>query len=161
MKTKFFKFNQNNSGGYFDVDENVCHRVIIEAVDEEQAIARFAPMIEDQSPSCSCCGDRWSLDYPEEIDLDEYKERGHEASVYSFYDNPEERWNTLYGEFPLVEHPEWTEEYGSKKFSGRVYFESIEQYCQFLANNWGWTCPDIRIHFMDGTKKEIFTPEDE
>jgi len=32
--TNFYEFNQNNSGGYFDVDENVCHRVIIEAKDQ-------------------------------------------------------------------------------------------------------------------------------
>ena len=25
-----------------------------------------------------------------------------------------------------------------------------------MANAYGWTVPDVRIHFMDGTKKEIF-----
>ena len=39
IQTKFYEFNQNNSGGHFDVDENVCHRVIIEAMDEKHAVA--------------------------------------------------------------------------------------------------------------------------
>ena len=30
-------------------------------------------------------------------------------------------------------------------------------YLQFLANNYGWTTPDIRIHYLNGDKKEIFT----
>ena len=44
-------------------------------------------------------------------------------------------------------------------FAGKIYFETIEQYCQFMANAYGWTVPDIRIHFLDGTKKEIFKLE--
>ena len=36
MSSKFYEFNQNNSGGFFDVDENVCHRVIIEANNPKQ-----------------------------------------------------------------------------------------------------------------------------
>ena len=56
-KTAFFEFNQNNSGGYFDVNGNVCHRVIIEANNSEHAKEIFEPMIKDQSGSCPCCGD--------------------------------------------------------------------------------------------------------
>ena len=47
IQTKFYEFNQNNSGGHFDVDENVCHRVIIEAMDEKHAVALFEPMIDN------------------------------------------------------------------------------------------------------------------
>ena len=83
IQTKFYEFTQNNSGGYFDVDENVCHRVIIEAIDEKHAVALFEPMIENQSGSCSCCGDRWSPEYADEINLDEYKEKGYSVGVYS------------------------------------------------------------------------------
>ncbi len=116
IKTKFYEFNQNNSGGHFDVDENVCHSVIIEAMDEKHAITLFEPMIENQSGSCYCCGDR-STEYSYESNLDEYKEKGYNV--------------------------------------GKIYFESIEQYCQFMANAYGCTVPDVRIHFLDGTKKEI------
>ena len=38
---KIYQFNQNNSGGSFDVDEKLCHRLLIEAdcVDEASDIA--------------------------------------------------------------------------------------------------------------------------
>ena len=156
IQTKFYEFSQNNSGGYFDVDENVCHRVIIEAMDEKHAVALFEPMIENQSGSCPCCGDRWSPEYANAINLDEYKEKGYSVGVYSHYPDAEQRWFKLYGEFPRIEEPTWKKIYGSKEFSGKIYFETIEQYCQFMANAYGWTVPDVRIHFMDGTKKEIF-----
>ena len=111
VKTKFFEFSQNNSGGFFDVDDNVCHNVVIEANDKNHAISIFAPMIENQSHSCPCCGDRWMPEYADEIDM---------------------------------------------KFDNNT-FQSIEQYCQFIANRYGWTKPDYRIHFLDGTKKDIFS----
>lgn len=111
IETKFYEFLQNNSGGYFDEDENVCHRVVIEAIDENNARTIFEPMIENQTDSCSCCGDRWSPEYADEINMSDVSKQG---------------------------------------------FASIEEYCQFLANGYGWTTPDIRIHYLDGTKKEIF-----
>lgn len=152
IQTKFYEFNQNNSGGHFDVDENVCHRVIIEATDEKHAVALFEPMIENQSGSCPCCGDRWSSYDPDEIELSKWKEKGYSVGVYSHYKDAEERWFKLYGEFTRIEEPTWQ----TKEFAGKIYFESIEQYSQFMANAYGWTVPDVRIHFMDGTKKEIF-----
>ena len=156
LKKKFYEFNQNNSGGSFDVDENVCHRVIIEATDANHALAIFEPMIENQSGSCPCCGDRWYTYDPDEINLDEWKEKGYSVGVYSHYPDVEQRWFKLYGEFPRIEEPTWKTRYSSKEFTGKIYFENIEQYCQFMANAYGWTVPDIRIHFLDGTKKEIF-----
>jgi hypothetical protein len=156
LKKKFYEFNQNNSGGSFDVDENVCHRVIIEATDANHALAIFEPMIENQSGSCPCCGDRWYTYDPDEINLDEWKEKGYSVGVYSHYPDAEQRWFKLYGEFPRIEEPTWKTKYSSKEFTGKIYFENIEQYCQFMANAYGWTVPDIRIHFLDGTKKEIF-----
>ena len=155
LETKFYEFNQNNSGGFFDVDENVCHRVIIEATDAEHAQRIFEPMIENQSYSCSCCGDRWSRYDPDEIELSEWKEKGYSIGVYSHYKGAEERWFELYGGFPRLEEPSWQTEYGIKEFTGKIYFDTIEQYCQFLANAYGWTTPDVRIHFLDGTKKRI------
>ena len=159
LETKFYEFNQNNSGGIFDVDENVCHRVIIEAIDEKHAQSIFEPMIENQSGSCPCCGDRWSSYDPDEIELSKWKENGYSVGVYSHYKDAEERWFKLYGEFPRIEEPTWQNTYSSKEFTGKIFFETIEQYCQFLANAYGCTVPDIRIHFLDGTKKEIFKLE--
>lgn len=159
LETKFYEFSQNNSGGSFDVDDNVCHRVIIEAIDTNHAKSIFEPMIENQSGSCPCCGDRWSSYDPDEIELPKWEEKGYSVGVYSHYNNAEKRWFTLYGEFPRIEEPTWQKKYGSKEFTGKIYFENIEQYCQFMANAYGWTVPDVRIHFLDGTKKEIFKLE--
>jgi len=76
IETKFYEFNQNNSGGIFDVDENVCNRVIIEAIDAKHAQSLFEPMIENQTGSCPCCGDRWSSYYdPYEIELYKWKKK--------------------------------------------------------------------------------------
>lgn len=151
----FYEFNQNNSGGHFDVDENVCHRVVIQAENEDEAISIFEPMIEDQSGSCPCCGDRWYLS-ADKIEIDKYKEKGYSVGVYSHYANPEKRWFDLYGDLPRLEEPAWQERYSSREFVGKVYFNNVEQYCQCMANNYGWTTPDVRIHFKDGSKKEIF-----
>lgn len=158
-QTKFYEFNQNNSGGFFDVDDNVCHRVVIEAIDSDHAQRLFEPMIENQSSSCPCCGDRWSLYNPDEIKLSEWKNGGYPVGVYSHYANAEERWFKLYGEFPRIQEPVWRTKYGSKEFAGKVYFDTIEQYCQFLANAYGDTTPDILIHFLNGTKTAIYKNE--
>lgn len=158
LETNFYEFTQNNSGGSFDVDENVCHRVIIEAIDDKHAQSIFEPMIENQSGSCPCCGDRWSSYDSDEIELSRWKEEGYPIGVYNHncYKDAEERWFKLYGEFPRIEEPTWQTKYGSKEFIGKIYFDTIEQYCQFMANAYGWTVPDVRIHFLDGTKKEFF-----
>lgn len=63
---KWFTFNQNNSGGFFVDDENVCECVIIQAETAEDA-SRFARRIMDNSDSCPCCGDRWNF-YVDETD---------------------------------------------------------------------------------------------
>ena len=63
-KMKFYEFSQNNSGGYFDVDEKICHRLFIEAESEGEAIKK-AEIIGvyfdgvDNGMDCECCGDRW------------------------------------------------------------------------------------------------------
>lgn len=156
IDTKFYEFSQNNSGGRFDVDENVCRKVIIEAIDASHAQGIFEPMIENQSGSCPCCGDRWSSYDPDEVELSKWKEGGYPVGVYSHYKDAEERWFALYGELPRLVEPAWETRYSFREFVGKIYFEDIEQYCQFMANAYGWTVPDVRIHFLDGTKKEIF-----
>lgn len=64
-KAKFFLFDQNNSGGHFDRDKDVCENVIIEAYSIEDANLRadnFGIYFDgcSQGMDCSCCGDRWS-----------------------------------------------------------------------------------------------------
>lgn len=63
---KFFKFNQNNSGGRFHIDDEngIGPDVWIEAhsADEANSIAESMGIYFDgidDGRDCSCCGDRW------------------------------------------------------------------------------------------------------
>lgn len=67
VSTKYWTFNQNNSGGLFvfDEDNGITHFVIIEAIDRDHAIqrAKSAGIYFDGCAvgrDCHCCGDRWS-----------------------------------------------------------------------------------------------------
>lgn len=73
MKTKFFIFNQNNSGGSFrySKESGISRYVIIEAVDAEAAMNRaediglyFDGVANDMD--CECCGDRWHRPWSDE-----------------------------------------------------------------------------------------------
>jgi hypothetical protein len=73
MKTKFFTFNQNNSGGSFDYDEQsgITHYVIVEAYDLKHAMGRAEDIGiyfngVDEGLDCECCGDRWYEPYSDE-----------------------------------------------------------------------------------------------
>lgn len=62
---KWYHFSQNNSGGYFVEDENVCEDVLIQRYCAKDAID-FAESIMNNEDSCPCCGDRWSFSVREE-----------------------------------------------------------------------------------------------
>lgn len=60
----FYCFDQNNSGGSFDIDGNVAQFVIIEAESAAQANERAESIGiyfngVDEGHDCPCCGDRW------------------------------------------------------------------------------------------------------
>lgn len=62
-KLKWFMYNQNNSGGWFD--EEVGHYVLVQAHDPDEAdsIAENYGIYFDGIEAgydCECCGDRWS-----------------------------------------------------------------------------------------------------
>ena len=62
-ETKFYTYIQNNSGGHFIIDDEVCHYVIIEAESAKEA-NRLAEDVGiyfdyDYHRDCSCCGMRW------------------------------------------------------------------------------------------------------
>lgn len=66
VKTKFYEFSQNNSGGSFDIDDGrgIGAKVWIEAVDAQQANDRALNLGIyfngiDSGSDCPCCGDRW------------------------------------------------------------------------------------------------------
>ncbi len=64
IETKFYCFNQNNSGGKFVKDKNsgIGEFVIIEATDYRDANSRAETIgiYFDSKRDCSCCGSRWS-----------------------------------------------------------------------------------------------------
>ena len=64
--TKFYSFNQNNSGGSFSKSESegISEWVIIEALNAEKANEKAESIGLyfngcDDGRDCSCCGDRW------------------------------------------------------------------------------------------------------
>lgn len=65
MKTRFYHFRQNNSGGDFVIDDNLDVNVIIEATDSNHAnmIALSLGIYFEgcyTGIDCNCCGDRWN-----------------------------------------------------------------------------------------------------
>lgn len=66
-KTKLYEFRQNNSGGIFDINKDVCAYVYIEAPDAHTAnnLAEMYAGIYfdgvDNGIDCPCCGDRWYM----------------------------------------------------------------------------------------------------
>ncbi len=61
---KWFEWTQNNSGGGFDVDKEVCHRLFIQAESYEEAEEKALDMGVyydgcHEGYDCPCCGDRW------------------------------------------------------------------------------------------------------
>lgn len=71
--TKFFIFDQNNSGGRFviDSDAGIGHIVFIEAQNAKEAnIRAVSAGIHfdgvDDGTDCECCGDRWRRVYDSE-----------------------------------------------------------------------------------------------
>lgn len=125
----FYQFNQNNSGGYFVVNDKLCNRLFIEADSEEEAVRKAEELGcywdgVANGLDCSCCGDRWSKYWLDAIPLEKYRTEGY------------------------------------KEWRGQTfYFNDIEEYAQYLANTYGWTKPDVRIYYKDGTVKEIFSNE--
>lgn len=56
---KWFHFDQNNSGGYFIVNDVVAEDVFIQEASAEEASQRAVKLFEPYSEYCECCGERW------------------------------------------------------------------------------------------------------
>lgn len=158
----FYQFCQNNSFGYFEVDEKVCHRIFIESDSVEEAVNKAKELgvyFDGVSlgKDCPCCGDRWNE--PSIVNLEKYKERGYGVCIFDHHDNPEELWVKKYGKYNILKTPQWKDGYYCRQYEGRIYFNNIEERAQFLANEFGWTNPDSRIYYKDGSVKEIYGGE--
>lgn len=152
----FYEFNQNNSGGYFVENDTLCHRLFIEEDSLNEAISKAEDLgcYWDGVASgidCPCCGDRW---YEPWNDEGEIFPKELEVSDWSSLKN----WNKKYGKYEIVEEPTRKSGYfGDSYYEGKIKIDNIEDYAQYLADNYGWTTPDIRIYYKDGNVKEIFT----
>lgn len=160
---KWFEFSQNNSGGYFDVDDKVCHRLFIEAESFDDAVEKAEELGcywdgVDKGIDCSCCGDRWNKWNDDSVDLERYNNEGYRVGVYDgIYKKAETYWNEKYGKYEVVEEPTWQEEYHIREYVGTIRLRNIEEYAQYMADNYGWTTPDARIYYYNGDVKEIFS----
>lgn len=161
---KWYEFDQNNSGGHFITNDKVCHRLWIEAESHEEAVEKAEELGcywdgVANSIDCPCCGDRWGKSYDVPIDFAKYDEKGYSVQVYEIsHPDAEAEWNRRYGNYDVVEKPKYESSfYRSLVYAGRIKFNSIEEYAQFLADEYGWTVPDIRLYYADGSVKEIFS----
>lgn len=99
----FYLYDQNNSGGGFDVNDDVTYNVIIEADSADEAdrkaedVGIYFDGTDDGGPDCPCCGDRWSRAWSNEGDErpeiygkpveehDEYWAKDDEPWAYVYY----------------------------------------------------------------------------
>lgn len=159
----WYNFDQNNSGGYFDVDDKVCYRLFIEAESFDDAVKKAEELGcywdgVDEGMDCPCCGDRWSKWDDDPINIEKYTTEGYEVGLYGgIYKDTITMWNEKYGSYEVIEEPAWREVYGVREYVGCIKFRNIEEYAQYLADEYGWTVPDIRIYYRDGNVKEIFS----
>lgn len=103
IETKFFNFDQNNSGGYFVENEKlgVGPEIIIEAQNYNEAWNKLEALGEQCSGFwnyCDCCGERWYKGW---------KEEGHD--VPSIYNTPIENFKaTDFREYVYVHYYDGT-----------------------------------------------------
>lgn len=161
----FYLFDQNNSGGSFIVNDKVCHRLFIEAdcggdaLEIAESLGCYWDGV-SKGIDCPCCGDRWSS-YYDEIDIEKFNSDGYKVYSYDFHgrDAVIDEWNRKYGKYTIIKQPEFeTPSYSStRQYVGTIAFKNIEEYAQYLANEYGWTTPDARIYYKNGKIKEIFS----
>ena len=159
----FYQFDQNNSYGRFDVNDKVCHRLFIEADNENEAIAKAEELGcywhgVAEGIDCSCCGDRWRKSCISQCDFHDKKFDCYTVSTYNgLGKSGEEKWQERYGCYEIIESPSWKRTYSMLSYEGKVRFKDIEEYAQYLADKYGWTSPDVRIYYKDGMVKEIYS----
>jgi hypothetical protein len=154
---KFYEFLQNNSGGSFVSNDKLCHRLIIEANDEEHAteiaesLGCYWNGVYD-GLDCKCCGDRWNS-YPDEIKID----NGYPITEY---DSNLEYVKEKYKNFSFLEEPKIVEKKIGKTsyiiVEAAIRLKNIEDFAELMTKLYGgWTKPDTRIIYLDGSISEF------
>lgn len=165
----FYEFSQNNTGGSFVTDDKLCHRVVIEAASEKEAIQKAEEMGiyfngVDDGMDCPCCGDRWYT--PDKIDLERINTEwnGYELSVWLTSGKPKgtlqedvimQNIKSAWPQITWLEGPKLENKYDSARIVGKIRLDNVEMYLQLLANMYGWTTPDARIFYANGDVVEI------
>lgn len=96
----FYEAIQNNSGGYFIINENVGHFVFIEADSFREAEDKFGDIVEGYEEYCPCCGERWSLS--------NYNYYRHDSKEKALEDLRSSNWN--YGRVAIFYFKDGTKE---------------------------------------------------
>ena len=96
MKSKFYEFIQNNTGGSFNTDSKLCHRLFIEADsvrdanDKAENLGCYWNGVK-AGYDCKCCGDRWSQETDsldmEGMNIEQYAQKS--ADFDGGYTKPE------------------------------------------------------------------------
>ena len=68
--TKFYSFEQNNSGGFYAVDDTVAEVVVFEADSPDDANSRAEEKGLFDYDFCECCGERFSRQWSDEKGFD-------------------------------------------------------------------------------------------
>jgi hypothetical protein len=164
---KFYEYSQNNTGGSFVTDDKLCHRLFIEAnssTEADEIAEGFGCYWNgvDEGSDCPCCGDRWYSGYVVDIST-MTKEKNSTYPVELWVDrknsdtDPVADLKARYSNLEWDKEPELKEKYGSPIVEGVAKLRTIEDYAQIMADQYGWTSPDIRIFYNDGSVKEIFS----
>lgn len=67
MGIKWYSYSQNNSGGSFIENENICEWMLIEANTADEANQIMTDIVDsnDAWDYCPCCGERWDINMDE------------------------------------------------------------------------------------------------
>ena len=83
----YYRYNQNNSGGFYYQSEHLDKVVFVEAKNVEQANRRVKELGFFDLSYCECCGERfyrlWDDSPVSPSEFDEFKEGADRAVVYS------------------------------------------------------------------------------
>lgn len=160
----WYEFYQNNSGGKFIINDNLCRLLYIEAENYPEAKKKAEDLGcywdgVQKGIDCPCCGDRWN-DYEHLVDWSSYSEKGYKVRAWE--DSQKEcldAWHKKYSRYGIAENPHIIKSLFGVAYEGYIKFRSMEEYVQFVANEWGMTKPDARLFYHDGTVKEVYKEE--